>query len=110
MTTGFGDRSQSRSSLARQEAEIEPDAAKSESAPLARPEDAPEQNGTRQVPVSRDKSRTVAENLLVFAVIPSLLIWTVLLLLLSGDYRGAVQVACTALAGGFVGWYLGETH
>jgi hypothetical protein len=47
--------------------------------------------------------------LLLFAAIPSLLLWAIIILAVSGDFQGALQVACTATAAGFVGWCLGDT-
>lgn len=57
---------------------------------------------------SASRVRTVTENIFVFALIPSLLMWTVVLLVLTGDLKGAIQVLCAAIAAGFVGWHLGE--
>lgn len=59
-----------------------------------------------QMPVRRQRS--ISENLLTFAVIPALLLWSLIFLLVGGDLKGAVQFACALLAGGFVGWSLGE--
>jgi hypothetical protein len=55
------------------------------------------------------RRRSVGEKLLLFAAIPSLLLWAIIILAISGDFRGALQVACTATAAGFVGWCLGDT-
>ena len=52
---------------------------------------------------------SLAEKLLLFAAIPSLLLSAVIIPAISGDFESALQVACTATAAGFVGWYLGGT-
>lgn len=49
-----------------------------------------------------------AVNLAKYALIPSLLVWTVVLLAVSGDLGGALQVMCASIAAGFVGWSLGS--
>lgn len=54
------------------------------------------------------RPRSVGENLLVFAVIPSLLMWAVIFLVVDGNWQGALQVVGTAVAAGFVGWVLGS--
>jgi hypothetical protein len=62
-----------------------------------------------QFHTSARRRRSAAEKWLLFAAIPSLLLWAVVVLAISGDIRGALQVACTATAAGFVGWCLGDT-
>ncbi|WP_374623041.1 hypothetical protein [Devosia sp.] len=52
--------------------------------------------------------RTISENLLTFAVIPALLLWSLVFLVVGGDFRGAIQFGCALVAGGFVGWNLCE--
>jgi len=63
-----------------------------------------------QVRMPPRKQRSMPETLAVFAVIPSLLLWTMILLALGGDFKAALQIACTTIAAGFVGFYLGEVR
>src|SRR5690606_9220383 len=50
--------------------------------------------------------RSPIERVVVFAVVPSLLAWTIILLLVTGQGQAAIQVGCTAVAAGYVGWHL----
>lgn len=54
------------------------------------------------------RSRSMSESVLTFFAIPSLLLWTLTFLFIGGDIRGAVQFACAAVSGGFLGWCLCE--
>ena len=58
--------------------------------------------------VSR-RPRSVLENVMTFAAIPSVLAWTTIILLVGGDFNGAVQMAGAAFASFYVGWSFGDT-
>lgn len=60
------------------------------------------------VKLSLRRQRSVSENLLTFAVLPALLLWSLIFLLVGGDLRGAIQFGCALAAGGFIGWSLCE--
>jgi hypothetical protein len=54
------------------------------------------------------RPRSPGESILVFAVIPSLLMWAVIFLIIDGNWQGAAQLIGTSVAAGFVGWVLGS--
>jgi len=56
---------------------------------------------------SRPKNRPAPlYQIVLFVVVPSLLIWTVILLVASGDLRLALLIGCVGLAAGILGWFL----
>jgi hypothetical protein len=66
--------------------------------------------GRIKVALSTSRHLSIREKVLIFALIPSLLAWTVFFLVLTGNFQTAVQVVCTIIAAGFVGWHLGESY
>ena len=48
----------------------------------------------------------LVSNILIFAAIPSLLFWAMVIMLFAGNLVGAAQLVCVAISAGFVGWSL----
>ncbi len=46
------------------------------------------------------------QKIVVFAVVPSLILWSIVWLAVSGHYLSAIAVGGTSVASGIVGWFL----
>jgi hypothetical protein len=53
-----------------------------------------------------DNRPTPLHKILLFVAVPSLLAWTILCLVASGDLRIALLIGCFGLAAGIFGWFL----
>lgn len=63
--------------------------------------------GQHVLPEPRIDNRPApAYKIVLFVAVPSLLIWTVLCLVASGDFRIALLIGCFGIAAGIVGWFL----
>lgn len=61
-----------------------------------------------KVHLAKPRARFTWANIVVFAVVPSLFCWAIIFLTFAGNFAGALQHLCAALASGYVGWCLRE--
>jgi len=60
--------------------------------------------GVSQSQSGGDRQKRLVTDLAIFAAIPSLLFWSMVIMMFQGNLAGAVQLICVALSAGYVGW------
>lgn len=68
--------------------------------------DSPVVRARKTLHAQQPRRRAVATNILIFAAIPSLLFWAMVIMLVEGNLVGAAQLVCVSISAGYVGWSL----